>query len=558
MEKEEKWYGFSFVKENAGGLGAAIYAITMAYFYADTNKLKFGLVEEGIAFPRLNGAINDIGGSDKNWHSYFKSLPIIKTKDTISIWRDYSAKHNAKRQFNGKKIIIYSELLKYIYILQEDIKTKVDLLVEKSGFNSSTDVVLHIRRTDKIFANKGSVIEAGELPLIVYINETVKIVKNLKTKNPDIKYRVFLCTDDKKICNEIAETMLKDDIEVVWDKSETERHIQCMRMSGDLKRSDAWEENMSALKNLAIMSRGIHLIGGRMSYFFRVAELLRYPLPTKNLKDVEKFGKAQYAEDNEYFANPMRTTRYPNFVSSVYLNKSIEDWKSYTDILNKEHIINVPNFMSSKIAEFVFTAIKAFPDNWWTHAIKPVDKTKSTDNKVEYVYRNSKDADLAACVAYAEKAADSGQFAYHFQRTTGKHFTTCKCVACRLRDSFYSYGVMSILSKIVGKTVIGMNEMFASKYTRHDFLTMHHDKDKGHYTFILSLTKDWNPVHGGLTHFCDADKNVYKTEKPTFNNLIIFKLDPSRKMDHFVSRVSGPNPRFAFTGWFNIETDESA
>ena len=544
---ENKYYGFSFVKENAGGLGAALHAMMLAYFYAETNNFKFGLVEEGYKFPRLNGAINDnpTDGDDKNWHDYFKSLEIIKEKDTVAVWRMYAAQHNVKRIFDGKKIEVYSRLLKDIFVLQDDIQNKVNDLVEKSGFNPLTDVVLHIRRTDKIFYNKGSIIEAGELPIEVYIDETVKIVKNLN-ENSQTKYRVFLCTDDKTVCEEVAKIMAKDNIEVVWDKSETELHIQCMRLSGDLKRSDAWEENLTALKNLIIMAQSVHLVGGRMSYFFRIAELLRYPLPTKNLKDVEKFGKAPYAEDNEYFVNPIRDNRYLTFISDKYLNKTNEEWKFITDQLNNDYIIEIPDFLDAKLADTILNGINGFPDNWWSHAFRP-------NEQGERYYKKCTDTDLAVCSNAVQKSADSGRFAYQFKRTIGGHYPACKCTVCKLRDSMDSYGVMTILSKIVGKKVIGMDEMFASKYTRNDFLTLHHDKNKGNYTFILYLSKNWNPVHGGLTHFCDANKNIYRTEIPKFNNMVIFKLDPSRQMDHFVSQVCGPNPRYAYTGWFSVE-----
>jgi hypothetical protein len=449
---ERKFYGFSFVKENAGGLGAALHAMLLAYQYAKTNNLNFGLVEEGYNFPRLNGCINDVDGEDKTWHSYFKSFPIIKEKEAVAVWKTCPNGFNGEKTLNGmKKIEFYSYLLKDIYILQDDVQSQVDILVEKSGFNPATDVVLHIRRTDKIFANKGSVIEASELPLDVYIKETVKIIKK-----QDTKCRVFLCTDDKKICPDILEKFSHDDIEVVWDNSESELHLQAMRLSGDLKKSDAWEENISALKNLAIMSKGLYLVGGRMSYFFRIAELLRYPLPTKNLKDTEKFGKAIYAEKDEYFANPIRDNRYMNFVSTKYVNRSDTTWEEYANILDKNHIIFIPDFMNPQIAEIVSKGITSYPNDWWSHAIRP-------NEKGERIYKTNKDPNLATCVKYAEDKADRGLFAYHFQRTIDGHYKTCKCVVCKLRDTMDSYDVMSILSKITGKTVIGMNEMFASK-----------------------------------------------------------------------------------------------
>jgi Rps23 Pro-64 3,4-dihydroxylase Tpa1-like proline 4-hydroxylase len=112
---------------------------------------------------------------------------------------------------------------------------------------------------------------------------------------------------------------------------------------------------------------------------------------------------------------------------------------------------------------------------------------------------------------------------------------------------------LKAFSNIVGKKVIGMAEIFASKYERDNFLSIHHDKNNGDYAFILSLTENWNPVHGGNTHFVDEHKSIYKTVSPKFNTLTIFKLSPDKQMDHFVSRVCCSKSRYAFTGWFHIE-----
>lgn len=536
---EKKFYGFNFLKGNLGGLGAAVHALLLALHYAKCNNLEMALIEEGIKYPRFNGSINDIDEEDKNWHSYFKSFPIIKEEEAVAVWPKCPKGWNDDPPISGKNIDWYSTLAKEVYLLRDDIEQQVEELVNKSGFDPLTDVVLHIRRTDKIFASKGSIIESGELPLDVYVKETVKIVKS-----KEIKCRVFLCTNDKKIYPEIKNEFDKYDIDVIWDDSESELPLHAMYMRGELNKSDAWKENLDALKNFAIMARGLHLIGGRMSYFFRIPELLRYPLPSKNIKDNDKMGKAPYAEKDEHFKNPFLPRRYLNFVSDQYLNKSDAEWNNYANVLEKYYIINIPNFMNPKTAELVINDIKKRPNNWWTHAIRP-------DENNDRTYKSCDDQNLQKYIDRAQKAADNGLFSYHFQRINGPHYSTCDCFSCRLVETMSSYEVMSILSKITGKTVTNMEETFVSKYVKNNFLTVHHDKNKGNYTFILSLTKDWNPVHGGLTHFCDSEGNIYKTVTPRFNNLIIFKLSPERQMDHFVSQVCGPNVRYAYTGWFS-------
>jgi hypothetical protein len=528
----EKFYGYNLLKSNPGGFGAAIHDALLASHYAKYNNLKIGIVEGGSGFIRFNGCINDIGGDDKTWHSYFKSLPIIKEKDTVAVWKDCPNGWNISAP--GKKIEWYSDLLREIYVLQDDIEKQVEELVIKSGFNPLTDVVLHIRRTDKIFASKGSVIESGELPLDIYVEETMKVMKPGN--------RVYLCTDDKHIYPEMKDKFNKHNIEILWDNNESELPLQAMFFAGTLKRSDAWEENLHILKSFAIMTRGLYLVGGRMSYFFRIPELLRYPLPSKNIKDNDKFGKAQYAENDDYTVNPFLPKRYLNFVAE----RPDEEWKKYREILERDYIVTIPNFMNSAASELVMKNVIDIPKNWWMHAIRP-------DTKNELIYKSGKEKNFKACVEYAEKVAANGNFAYHFERINGNHFKTCVCASCKLVETMGSFEVMNSFSKITGETVTKMEETFVSKYVKDEFLTIHHDKNKGNYTFILSLTKDWNPTYGGLTHFCDKDKNIYKTVTPKFNSLTIFKLSPDHQMDHFVSRVNSTHSRYSYTGWFSVD-----
>jgi hypothetical protein len=289
---------FNFQKDK-GGLGGVIYSLIVALHYTKIRVFKLGLIEEGRYFPRLNGCIDDIKEEVKDWHSYFTTFTFVKEKDVIETWSYYPHDFTTNVPKNIKKIKWYSDLVKNeIFMLRDDIKVQIDNRIIESGFNSNTDIVLHIRRTDKIFASKGSWIESGELPIDIYIEETMHIVKKIK-----IKPRVFLCTDDKKICPEIFDKFSEYNIEVLWDKNEPDIPFHAMYMAGELKKSVAFEENLVALKNIYIMSQSLYLIGGRMSYFFQLAELLRYPLPTKNIKDNDKFGKAHYAETDEPMIN---------------------------------------------------------------------------------------------------------------------------------------------------------------------------------------------------------------------------------------------------------------
>lgn len=542
-------YGFSFLRENSGGIGASIHAVLCALVYARHNNLKFGLVKEGLRYPLLNGKIRtDSETEEKNWYSYFQSFPIISEKDAVAIWRDCPQGFNADipnkyKKPGMKRIEWYSQLLKNeVFVLRKDIEAEVEKRVARSGFNPQTDLVLHIRRTDKIYQYKGSVVESDELPLDEYVLETYRVYVELN--KPDA--RVFLCTDDKKIYGKITEAFGKFNIPVVWDKHESEKELQAMRMAGQLTQSEAHEENLNALKIILIMSRGLYLIGGRMSYIFRIGELLRYPLPTKNIKDSDMFGIAPYAEPDEPFANPFWPKRYAPFVSKKYNQQTDEFWSKISANLNESRIIVLSDFMDEQIAEQVYSDLESYNPKWWVHALRPNEQGDVQNLDVG-------DPRLPQYIKLVETAADQGQFAYHFKRTLNDHYTTCYCFSCRLRSTFDSYEMRSLLSKLTGRKVIGIGETFASLYERDHFLTIHHDKNKGDYTFVLSLTKDWNPTHGGNLCFWDeAEKTIYKTITPKFNTLVVFKLSPEKQMDHFVSRVCGSGKRISFTGWFNV------
>ena len=154
----------------------------------------------------------------------------------------------------------------------------------------------------------------------------------------------------------------------------------------------------------------------------------------------------------------------------------------------------------------------------------------------------------------ALKSSDNGYFAYHFTRTVGNHYETCRCHECRLIDTLSSYHMKDFLSRLVGSKITNTGEMFVSKYERGHYLDMHHDKGKGQYAFTISLTKNWNPVYGGLLHFWNQeDKNFYKVVMPMFNSLHIFSIPQTedKKRNHFVSLVKGPYKRITITGWVN-------
>lgn len=219
------------------------------------------------------------------------------------------------------------------------------------------------------------------------------------------------------------------------------------------------------------MARGLYLIGGRMSYLFRIAELLRYPnLPTLNIKDQEKFGLVQYDNENSKLINPQLEGRYLNFVSIDYMKPRPD----LAQLLEKDYIITIPNFMLEEAGKQVLADFVRFKPEWWVNAILP-----SENKDYKPIYLIDTDQRLSANIKIANDACNRSQFAYHFKRTgCGKHYETCRCFACRLERTFNSYEVMKALSNITSKRVVCMNEIFAPNYSNGNFLTIHHDKKK--------------------------------------------------------------------------------
>lgn len=539
------YYGFSFKGENAGGLGAALHALMLARHYAKVHGLPFALVREGMEFPRLNGSIDDLPEeAPKNFNSYFSSFPYtVSNAEMLAVWRNcvpgkgYSSNPPAGQD----RVAWYKTIMGEIFQLVPTVQEQVAALVAQSGFQPATDVVLHVRRTDKIAKFGGSVVESAELPLPEYVHCTLRVLRKL---DHNLGLRVFLCTDDKDIIQPLTVAFEARGYPLVYDASEPADYVQALRIGGKLSKSEAWKENLRALANLTIMSRGLFLVGGRMSYFFRVAELLRTGSTTLNIKDQEMFGKAPYAEPGEPFANPFLKGRYTDFVSDAYK----VDRPDLQTTIDAQYLVTARDFMSEGACATVLSDMTRFQRAWWRHAVVPNEKGRAA------LHLAHDDERLPHNIAMAEKAAADGQFAYYFKRSTGGHYDTCTCFACRLKFTFESFEVMKALSNMVGKRVVSMGETFASLYERDNFLTMHHDKAKGDYTFILSLTKNWNLVHGGTTHFYDApSSSITHSVSPVFNCITIFKLLPEHQMDHFVSRVWGNGSRYAFTGWFNVE-----
>lgn len=519
-----KYYGYNFTKRNSGGLGAIIHDVMNAAKYAEENDLTLGFVNEGYEIPRFNGTFNDTDVPNKTWHSYFTSFEKVNQTDCIEVWPNYIADSKTIKW----DIQQYSSFLRdTVCTFQPDIYNEIEELVSKTEFNADTDIVLHIRQTPcKLIENPVL------LPLEKYIEECEYALSQLSEE----QNRIYVCTDNKKVVEDIKTHFNAKNVEVVWDDSESSEPLQTMRWKSQLSKSVAQAETMVAFKNIFIMKHAKYLIGGRMSYFFRIAELLGYPNTCVNIQDNDKFGIAPYSSV-DYMIRPYLENTIPNFVNKDMITN--ENIIKYNKIYTEENIVTIPDFISYEVLGSVKKDIENY--KWWSYATIP------TNNKWTVQYSQGiTNQTIAGC----EQAYVNKLFSYRFQRCLGKHYDTCLCVSCKLNATVKSFPFTDILCKIVGCRNLKPREIFLSNYGKDDFLSLHHDINKGDIAVTISFTYDWDPNFGGILHFCDDKKNIYKSVVPKLGNINIFKLDPDHGIDHFVSRVNVDRNRYTLVAWY--------
>ena len=530
------FYGYDFTQRNSGGLGAIIHDVMLANQYCEQNGLIFAFIREGYEIPRLNGSIDDIPEKEnKYWHSYFTSFPkILDKKVCIGIWPNYLPNTNVTKW----DIQSFSHILKNkICTFQPEVYNDIVKLVNDTPFNEKTDIVLHIRRTQE------KCIENAEfLPIQTYIDECENALNELSENICNEKHRIYICTDNQDVCFEIKNYFYLKNIEVVWDEREPNIPIQEIRWLGKLSKSIAQKETMNAFKNIFIMKSAKYLIGCRMSYFFRIAELLGYPNKCINLQDNDLFGIAPYSSI-EYHIRPFKKNAFLNFINENMNNSEII--KKYSYEYRKTGIVTIPDFISFDLLSNIKNDIENYP--WWSYAILPYEHEWNVKYKEEINFENKQE-----CLNNLENK----NFCYRFKRCLGNHYDTCYCISCKLNDTVSSFHVTDYLSKIVGCKYLIPKEIFLSNYSKDDFLSIHHDIQKGDISVTFSLTYDWYPAYGGILHFCDNEKkNIFKSILPCLGSVNIFKLDPENGLNHFVSCVNVNKNRYTLTAWYDVRND---
>lgn len=520
------YYGYDFKSRNSGGLGAIIHDVMNAFKHATDNNLTFAFIKDGYEIPRLNGSYDDTSIPNKNWHSYFTSFKKVDRIDCIGVWP------RLVDVYKRGDIETYSRHIKNnICTYVPDVYDEICELVKQTPFNEITDIVVHIRLTE-CKKNETPVF----LPLQKYIDECEYALEKLKNEIN----RIYICTDNQTVCQTLKSHFNSKNIEVVWDETESLEPIQTIRWKGGLKKSIAQLETMNAFKNIQIMASAKYLIGGRMSYFFRIAELLGYPNTAVNIQDNDKFGIAPYSNIN-YQIRPYKSKTFPNF-----LNNQITNYEMFNNFYRENGIITISNFISEEIINSIRPELENY--KWWTYANIPHNgKWKANYNKE--LCENS--------IRECENAYVKKEFTYRFRRCLGNHKDRCICVSCRLNDTVKSWPFTDMICKISGHRNIRPGEVFISNYGKGDFLSMHHDINKGDIAITISFAHDWDPVYGGVLHFCDKDRNIHTSVTPEAGQINLFKLDSKNGLNHFVSPVVVDKNRYTLVAWYyNTDGDK--
>ena len=219
------------------------------------------------------------------------------------------------------------------------------------------------------------------------------------------------------------------------------------------------------------------------------------------------------------------------------------DLEPYTKEYAETGIVSIPYFLSTPFLESIKEELKNY--KWWVYAIRPYDVSGSSYFSVDPLSEETYRENLGHL--------ESGWFCYRFRRSYGKHYDTCECISCRLEKMVSSSPITDSICRITGSSAITPAEIFLSNYGKDDFLSIHHDIGKGDISATFSLTDDWNPAWGGVLHFCDASRNIYKSISPQMGSLNLFRLDSEAGLDHFVSSVAVNKNRYTLTAWYNVE-----
>jgi len=225
-------------------------------------------------------------------------------------------------------------------------------------------------------------------------------------------------------------------------------------------------------------------------------------------------------------------------------------------VFKENRSVQIFDFLTPASANLFYDFLNtAMPEDWWSTSVLVNDSgAKGYSVKPQHLRRKPENLQLIEDLHRgANNSFVSGRFCYSFDRTTGDHGKNCPCVECHFRKFLNSDTTINFLSNITDLNIKETGEVFASRYRTGQFLSPHHDQNKGQIGFVYNITKNWKPQYGGALHFMSDDYNaVTKVVFPTFNRVTLFDIVTRNGVPHFVSHVAPGirEKRISYTGWF--------
>ena len=116
-----------------------------------------------------------------------------------------------------------------------------------------------------------------------------------------------------------------------------------------------------------------------------------------------------------------------------------------------------------------------------------------------------------------------------------------------IKEYLNSPYVIKEVSSLTGNKMTKTTDIFISKFSPGDFLSVHNDTNLGRYAFIIYLNKYWNRGCGGDLNLVTKE-NAHIPIYPEYNKLVLMDIK-SRELPHYINTVKCNN-RYAITGWF--------
>jgi len=240
-------------------------------------------------------------------------------------------------------------------------------------------------------------------------------------------------------------------------------------------------------------------------------------------------------------------------------NKIDSDEAVYNKRLEFESnkILNIDEFLTQESVDKIYHFLNNMPEDWWYSVfyIQPENNSESDGSRVEPIYiRNFQENKEIINSHYLTtlNRFSNNYFSYSFNRTFENHYTDCSCELCKFTSFFKSEKFISKISHLTGYNLTKTNEIFASRYVSGNFLSPHHDRNKGKIGLTFNLTPNWLPQYGGILHILSDDsKEIVRSYVPKYNCAVLFDIPTQSGIPHFVSHVApGINKkRLAITFW---------